>query len=70
MVVDDVRSDTVTRLDASMRAAIATAEFGDAVHDDDAATKRPEAMTTERLGREASRRARRPMMRSVFQAGR
>ena len=53
MIVDDFRSDTVTRPSAGMRAAMAAAEVGDAVYDDDATTKRLEAMTAERLGKEA-----------------
>ncbi|MGE7472480.1 low-specificity L-threonine aldolase [Bosea sp. NPDC003192] len=53
MIVDDFRSDTVTRPDAGMRAAMASAEVGDAVYDDDATTKRLEAMSAERLGKEA-----------------
>lgn len=53
MIVDDFRSDTVTRPGAGMRAAMAAAEVGDAVYDDDATTKRLEAMTAERLGKEA-----------------
>lgn len=56
MIVDDFRSDTVTRPSAGMRAAMAAAEVGDAVYDDDATTKRLEAMTAERLGKEAGAR--------------
>lgn len=54
MIVDDFRSDTVTRPSDGMRAAMAAAEVGDAVYDDDATTKRLEAMTAERLGKEAA----------------
>lgn len=54
MIVDDFRSDTVTRPGPGMRAAMAAAEVGDAVYDDDATTKRLEAMAAERLGKEAA----------------
>lgn len=54
MIVDDFRSDTVTRPDEGMRAAMAAAEVGDAVYDDCPTTKRLEAMTAERLGKEAA----------------
>lgn len=54
MLVDDFRSDTVTRPDQGMRAAMAGAEVGDAVYDDCPPTKRLEAMTAERLGKEAA----------------
>ncbi|MGO4172813.1 low-specificity L-threonine aldolase [Bosea sp. TAF32] len=54
MLVDDFRSDTVTRPDQGMRAAMAGAEVGDAVYDDCPTTKRLEAMTAERLGKEAA----------------
>ena len=54
MIVDDFRSDTVTRPGEGMRAAMAAAEVGDAVYDDDSTTKRLEAMTAERLGKEAA----------------
>lgn len=54
MLVDDFRSDTVTRPDHGMRAAMAGAEVGDAVYDDCPTTKRLEAMTAERLGKEAA----------------
>lgn len=52
MIVDDFRSDTVTRPGEGMRAAMAAAEVGDAVYDDCPTTKRLEAMTAERLGKE------------------
>lgn len=54
MIVDDFRSDTVTRPDAGMRAAMAAAEVGDAVYDDCPTTRRLEAMVAERLGKEAA----------------
>lgn len=54
MIVDDFRSDTVTRPGEGMRAAMAAAEVGDAVYDDCPTTKRLEVMTAERLGKEAA----------------
>ncbi|HEV7257193.1 MAG TPA: low-specificity L-threonine aldolase [Bosea sp. (in: a-proteobacteria)] len=54
MIVDDFRSDTVTRPGEGMRAAMAAAEVGDAVYDDCPTTKRLESMTAERLGKEAA----------------
>ncbi|GHG23720.1 aminotransferase class I/II-fold pyridoxal phosphate-dependent enzyme [Paracoccus aerius] len=51
---DDFRSDTVTRPDAAMRAAMASAEVGDAVYEDCPTTRRLEAMAAERLGKEAA----------------
>ena len=54
MIVDDFRSDTVTRPGEGMRAAMAAAEVGDAVYDDCPTTKRLEAMTAERLGKETA----------------
>ena len=54
MLVDDFRSDTVTRPDEGMRSAMAAAEVGDAVYDDCPTTRRLEAMVAERLGKEAS----------------
>ncbi len=54
MIVDDFRSDTVTRPGAGMRAAMAAAEVGDAVYDDCPTTRRLEAMSAERLGKEAA----------------
>lgn len=54
MIVDDFRSDTVTRPGAGMRAAMAAAEVGDAVYDDCPTTRRLEAMAAERLGKEAA----------------
>lgn len=52
--MDDFRSDTVTRPDAAMRAAMASAEVGDAVYEDCPTTHRLEAMAAERLGKEAA----------------
>lgn len=52
--MDDFRSDTVTRPDAAMRAAMASAEVGDAVYEDCPTTHRLEAMVAERLGKEAA----------------
>jgi len=54
MIVDDFRSDTVTRPGDGMRAAMAAADVGDAVYDDCPTTKRLEAMAAERLGKEAA----------------
>ena len=52
-VVCDLRSDTVTRPDAAMRAAMAAAEVGDDVMGDDPTVARLEATLAERLGKEA-----------------
>ena len=52
--MDDFRSDTVTRPGAAMRAAMASAEVGDAVYEDCPTTHRLEAMAAERLGKEAA----------------
>lgn len=49
----DLRSDTVTRPGAAMRAAMASAEVGDDVYGEDPTVNRLEAMTAERLGHEA-----------------
>ncbi|MCF2573673.1 low-specificity L-threonine aldolase [Brevibacterium sp. UCMA 11754] len=49
----DFRSDTVTKPSAGMRKAMADAEVGDAVYDEDPTTNRLEAMTAEILGKEA-----------------
>jgi len=54
MKVIDLRSDTVTRPSAGMRAAIAAAEVGDDVYGEDPTINRLEAMTAERLGKEAA----------------
>lgn len=53
-IIDDFRSDTVTRPGPEMRAAMAAAEVGDAVYDDCPTTLRLEAVAAERLGKEAS----------------
>ncbi|GAA1555943.1 low-specificity L-threonine aldolase [Brevibacterium picturae] len=50
----DFRSDTVTRPSAGMRKAMADAEVGDAVYDEDPTTNRLESMAAERLGMEAA----------------
>lgn len=51
--VADLRSDTVTRPTAGMRAAMASAEVGDDVYGDDPTVRRLEAAAAERLGKEA-----------------
>ena len=50
----DLRSDTVTRPTAAMRAAMAAAEVGDDVFGDDPTVIRLEALVAERLGKEAA----------------
>src|SRR3954469_5653880 len=50
----DLRSDTVTRPSAGMRAAMAAAEVGDDVYGEDPTVNRLEALTAERLGTEAA----------------
>lgn len=50
----DTRSDTVTRPDAAMRAAMAAAEVGDDVYGEDATVNRLEAVAAERLGKAAA----------------
>ncbi|SDL74395.1 L-threonine aldolase [Tessaracoccus oleiagri] len=50
----DFRSDTVTKPSRAMRAAMASAEVGDAVYDDCPTTKRLEAMAAELLGKESA----------------
>jgi threonine aldolase len=50
----DLRSDTVTRPSAGMRAAMAEAEVGDDVYGEDPTVNRLEALAAERLGTEAS----------------
>lgn len=52
-VICDLRSDTVTRPDAAMRAAMADADVGDDVFGDDPTVNRLEATLAERLGKEA-----------------
>jgi threonine aldolase len=49
----DLRSDTVTKPGAEMRAAMAAAEVGDDVFGDDPTVQRLESMAAERLGMEA-----------------
>ncbi|WCE40369.1 low-specificity L-threonine aldolase [Brevibacterium sp. BDJS002] len=49
----DFRSDTVTTPSAGMRRAMADAEVGDAVYDEDPTTNRLESMAAEILGKEA-----------------
>jgi len=53
MNVIDLRSDTVTRPSAAMRAAIAAAEVGDDVYGEDPTVNRLEAVAAERLGLDA-----------------
>ncbi len=48
----DLRSDTVTRPTAGMRAAMAAAEVGDDVYGDDPTVNRLQAVIAERFGRE------------------
>ena len=50
----DLRSDTVTRPDAAMRAAMAAAEVGDDVFRDDPTVARLEDAVAERFGKEAA----------------
>jgi threonine aldolase len=50
----DLRSDTVTRPGAAMRAAIAAAEVGDDVYGDDPTVNRLQRMAAERLGKQAA----------------
>lgn len=50
----DLRSDTVTRPTAAMRKAMAEAEVGDVVFDDDPTVNRLEAVIAERLGFETA----------------
>ena len=52
-VIADLRSDTVTKPDAAMRAAMAGAEVGDDVFGDDPTVSRLESTLAERLGKEA-----------------
>lgn len=49
----DLRSDTVTRPDAGMMAAIAAADLGDDVYGEDPQVNRLESSLAERLGKEA-----------------
>jgi threonine aldolase len=50
----DLRSDTVTRPSAAMRAAMAAAEVGDDVYGEDPTVNRLEAVTAQMLGKEAA----------------
>ncbi len=50
----DLRSDTVTRPSAAMRAAMAAADVGDDVYGDDPTVNRLQALTAERFGFEAA----------------
>ncbi|MBT8155358.1 low-specificity L-threonine aldolase [Epibacterium ulvae] len=50
----DLRSDTVTRPDAAMRAVMAEAEVGDDVYGEDPSIARLEATLAERLGKDAA----------------
>ena len=50
----DMRSDTVTKPTLEMRAAMASAEVGDDVYQDDPTTNRLEARAAELLGFEAA----------------
>jgi threonine aldolase len=54
MNVIDLRSDTVTKPSPAMRRAMAEAEVGDDVFGDDPTVNRLEAMSAERVGKEAS----------------
>lgn len=53
-VIADLRSDTVTRPCAGMRAAMAEAEVGDDVYGDDPTVNRLETMLADRLGKGAA----------------
>lgn len=53
-VLCDLRSDTVTRPDAGMMAAMAAAELGDDVYGEDPSVNRLEAVLAERLGKDAA----------------
>jgi threonine aldolase len=54
MKIIDLRSDTVTKPSPEMRQAMAAAEVGDDVFEDDPTVKRLEARTAEILGQEAA----------------
>ncbi|HVN84841.1 MAG TPA: low-specificity L-threonine aldolase [Candidatus Binatia bacterium] len=54
MKVIDLRSDTVTKPTAAMRAAMAAAEVGDDVYGEDPTVNRLQAMAAARLGKEAA----------------
>lgn len=53
-VLCDLRSDTVTRPDAAMRAVMADAEVGDDVYGEDPSINRLESALAERAGKEAA----------------
>jgi threonine aldolase len=54
MKVIDLRSDTVTKPSAEMRAAMSAAEVGDDVYGEDPTVNRLEALAASRLGKEAA----------------
>jgi threonine aldolase len=54
MKIIDLRSDTVTKPTAGMRAVMAAAEVGDDVYGEDPTVNRLEALAAEMLGKEAS----------------
>jgi threonine aldolase len=54
MVLIDLRSDTVTKPSAKMRAAMAAAEVGDDVYSEDPTVNRLEELAAETFGREAA----------------
>ena len=54
MSMIDLRSDTVTRPTAAMRAAMTAAEVGDDVYGDDPTVNRLQAVAAERVGRESA----------------
>lgn len=54
MNIVDLRSDTVTKPTPAMRAAMANAEVGDDVFDEDPTIHRLEALAAERMGKEAA----------------
>jgi threonine aldolase len=54
MKVFDLRSDTVTKPTAEMRAAMLAAEVGDDVYGEDPSVNRLEAMAASRLGKQAA----------------
>jgi threonine aldolase len=54
MSVIDLRSDTVTKPTAAMRAAMANAEVGDDVYGEDPTVNRLETRAAEVLGKEAA----------------
>lgn len=52
--VIDLRSDTVTKPTAAMRAAMADAEVGDDVYGEDPTVNRLQALAADMLGKEAA----------------